>query len=1501
MYKKQLFLLVLLASLTVNLFASIPSGYYNNANNKCGATLKTALASIISSNVSKQSYAALWAAYETTDTRSWTGGDGKMWDRYANTSMTYGTNQDSGSGGTVEGDKYNREHSWPKSWFGGSTSAGPGTDLHHVICADKFANNKRSDNILAEVKTATWTGSISKLGTGGYGSKQSYTVFEPADEYKGDFARIYFYMVTMYQSNLSSWNTNYSSENVSKIIDGSTYPAFQTWYLEMLLAWAKADPVDYREVYRNDAVYAIQGNRNPFIDYPGLEDYVWGDHKTTNVDLNNYTDPYSGGGTTTTVATPTFSPAAGTYTSAQNVTISCATSGATIYYTTDGTAPTTSSSVYGSAIAVSSTTTIKAMAVKSGMTNSEVATATYTINSGGGSSGTQLMYESVSGYTSTSDGSAAITSQNSNWDYDNWNWSAFTRTYNGKNGCIKLGSGSGIGSVITNAISLTGAATLTYKVMKYSSNSSSVNVTVTGATASGDVTATPSSNSSWDDCTVNITGATGSITIQFASSNKQIYIDEIRLVTASSTQEQVETPTFSPAAGTYTSAQSVTISCTTSGATIYYTTDGSTPTTSSSVYSSAIPVSSTTTIKAMAVKSGMTNSEVATATYTINLPQVATPTFSPAAGTYTSAQSVTISSTTSGATIYYTTDGSTPTTSSSVYSSAISVSSTTTIKAMAVKSGYTNSEVATATYTINLPQAATPTFSPAAGTYTSAQSVTISSTTSGATIYYTTDGSTPTTSSSVYSSAISVSSTTTIKAIAVLSGYTNSEVATATYTINSGGGSSNSNEYELITSTNDLESGKKYLLVANNSSTYYAYTGVESNWGATTTVTPSNNVINIENTTIVPLILGGSSGAWTLQDETNNYYLALTSASNVLQTSSDATLSTSKWSIGTDNNLFVITNNGTTSSGTNYVIRFNTGANYLKFRCYKTTTTTSVIYVQLYKQKVSSTPTTVEAPTFSPGEGTYNSAQTVTISSATSGASIYYTTDNTTPSTSNGTQLTNGGSVTISSSCTLKAVAVLSGTTSSVTSGTYTINLPASVEAPVFSVGTGTYTSVQNVTITSATSGAVIYYTTDGSTPTTSSASLTNGATITISSSCTLKAIAYYNNASSTVTSATYTINISGGGSGSARYEKITSTSELTSGGQYLIVYEDGNVAFNGSLSTLDAASNNFAVTIESGSPNYIEATTDIDNKSFTITASGNDYTIQSASGYYVGRTANSNGMNTNTTTQYTNTIDFNTAGYANIVGSGGAYMRYNSNNDQKRFRYFTSSTYGGQKAVYLYKRVTTGGSATETIEVPISSLLYGTLYYSDRNLVVPANMIARTYNFNVGNPNPSWTYQSGDVIPAGTGVVLIANSAGTYEFEVTTDNTGHVDENSCMRGSDVTATTTGDGIRYYKLSLNSAGDPESVGFYWGAAEGGPFTNGAHKAYLVRPASAPEQANVSGFPFSDQTTGISGIDNPQLTIDKNAAVYTLDGRRVMNTSALQKGIYIVNGKKVVVK
>jgi ribosomal protein L40E len=336
------------------------------------------------------------------------------------------------------------------------------------------------------------------------------------------------------------------------------------------------------------------------------------------------------------------------------------------------------------------------------------------------------------------------------------------------------------------------------------------------------------------------------------------YLSKINLVT-----EKVVTPTFNPAGGSYSSAQSVTISCTTPGSSIRYTTDGADPTsTTGTVYSGAVSVGSSQTLKARAFASGITDSDVASATYTINIPsKVVTPAFSPTGGSYSSAQSVTISCTTPSSAIRYTTDGADPTsTTGTVFSGTISVSSSQTLKARAFASGMTDSDVASATYTITpppppppppQPKVTTPTLGPAGGTYTSAQSITISCSTSGSSIRYTTDGAIPTSSTgTAYSGAISVASNQTLKAKAFANGMTDSDVASATYTIvdktppsgtiqaNNGATKTDSNAVTLNLAATDNSGTVTQMRFSNDNSTYSQWQAYSST--ATWTLTEGN-------------------------------------------------------------------------------------------------------------------------------------------------------------------------------------------------------------------------------------------------------------------------------------------------------------------------------------------------------------------------------------------------------------------------------------------------------------------------------------------------------------------------------------------------------------------------------------------------------------------------------------------------------------------------------------
>jgi M6 family metalloprotease-like protein len=258
--------------------------YYEKADGKQGAALKTAMCGIIY-NRTEIDYDNLWTAYQTTDVRS----DGKIWDMYSNVT-SYDPVNDSHAN-SAEGSGFNREHSFPKSWFGGEIMP-MFSDLHHLYPVDGNINTRRSNNPYGENNGELYTSAngFSKLGActfPGYTGK----VFEPADEYKGDFARTYFYMVTCYEEKLPDWFTNYSTTEVTAVLDGSTYPGLSEWQLKMLMKWAKNDPVSEKETNRNNAVYSIQKNRNPFIDYPGLEEYVWGSMTTTAFSYDSYVQP----------------------------------------------------------------------------------------------------------------------------------------------------------------------------------------------------------------------------------------------------------------------------------------------------------------------------------------------------------------------------------------------------------------------------------------------------------------------------------------------------------------------------------------------------------------------------------------------------------------------------------------------------------------------------------------------------------------------------------------------------------------------------------------------------------------------------------------------------------------------------------------------------------------------------------------------------------------------------------------------------------------------------------------------------------------------------------------------------------------------------------------------------------------------------------------------------------------------------------------------------------
>ncbi len=283
---KQTLLFFLLTLLISTAKAQPPQGYYDPAAGKLGTALQQALHDIID-NHTAVSYASLWTHFQTTDKKS----NGKVWDMYSDIpggtppyEFTFGSDQCGNYSG--ESDCYNREHSWPKSWFNDGNPMY--TDMFHLVPTDGYVNGRRSNYPYGEVGTASWTSQNgSRLGdcaTPGY----TGVVFEPRDEYKGDFARNYFYMATRYYKEDSGWPG-------SAMVTGSQ---FKPWARAMLLIWAQEDPVSQKEINRNNAIYTIQDNRNPFIDHPEYANSIWGSNtgifdQPAQVALQVYPNPAS--------------------------------------------------------------------------------------------------------------------------------------------------------------------------------------------------------------------------------------------------------------------------------------------------------------------------------------------------------------------------------------------------------------------------------------------------------------------------------------------------------------------------------------------------------------------------------------------------------------------------------------------------------------------------------------------------------------------------------------------------------------------------------------------------------------------------------------------------------------------------------------------------------------------------------------------------------------------------------------------------------------------------------------------------------------------------------------------------------------------------------------------------------------------------------------------------------------------------------------------------------
>ena len=777
---------------------------------------------------------------------------------------------------------------------------------------------------------------------------------------------------------------------------------------------------------------------------------------------------------------PTFSPAAGSYSSAQTVTISDASPSSQIYYTTDGSTPSPgagTTKLYSAALTISATTTINAIATATGLSNSPVASSTYTISTGGSGIDFSLGFGAATssmtfnGSTGLDDTRLQLTNGGANqagsaWYNSQVNIQAFstdfamqlsnpvadgmTFTIQGS-GLTALGpSGGGLGygpDAPTNPSASTNTPIAKSVAIKFDLyNNAGEGGNSTGLYTNGASPTTPA--------------------IDLTSSGINLHSGDTMSVHMSYNGSVLSMTITDPVANTtFSTSWTVNIPSIVGGSTAYVGFTGGTGGSSSSQ-----------------------KIESWTFTSTGSTPTAATPTISPVAGTYTLPVSVTLTDATSGASIYYTTDGTTPTTASTLYATPFALTGPVTVKAIASASGYNPSAVASNAYAI---QAATPIFSPAPGTYTSSQSVTITDTTPNSTIYYTLNNTTPTTSSSLYSGPVFVGTTETLTAIAAAPGLVNSQPLAGLYTINSSGGTGISfpsgftagsmtllsaatingtslritdggtneasaawyptpvsiqtftTDFTFLVSggTSPTADGFAFVLQGIGATAIGPYGGGLGYGPATTTGTPG-----IGQSIAVKFDLYSNNGEGA--DSTGLYTNGASPTTPAVDMTSSAIDLHSghpfKVHMTYDGTNLAMTITDTTTNGTfsqtwpvNLPAIIGGNAAFAGFTG-GTGSLTAIQDIQNWTFTTGVTQTQAATPTFSPVAGTYTSAQNVTISSTTSGATIYYTTNGSTPTTSS-TKYT--GPVAVGTTETLNAIAVATGfANSNVGAAAYTIN-----------------------------------------------------------------------------------------------------------------------------------------------------------------------------------------------------------------------------------------------------------------------------------------------------------------------------------------------------------------------------------------------------------------------------------------------------------------------------
>lgn len=537
-----LFSLLLFAALSAS--ATIPPGYYSRINGKSGIALKDSVMKCIE-NHAVLSYGYLWEYYPSI---YYAEDKSVVFDMYSDNTYLYNS--------SVALPQMNKEHTVPKSWWGGSTESGPGCDIINVIPGEAKANNAKKDNPMGIANgTLSFDNGVTKVGTGvvnGYSDK----FFEPADIYKGNFARIYLYVATCYPD--IAWDIE-----KSKSMTVSSRATLKEWVQPMLLEWNKTDAVDANEIAMNERIFQIQGNRNPFIDYPELAEYIWGEKKGEPFLLSEH-NANEGVPSKLTAVVPTFNPLGGTSNEPKDietgslVTVKGSNSINNLYVRiNDGDwecfTPTTAynpstGATYNVAATTSLTlladTKIEAYCTQEGRDDSDITSFFYHVVD---HSNDYLLYTAFDDITN---GSNVTTSNNSSaWKgNDLFPADGLTNAY-AAGAAVRLGKSNETGRMISREIEYDGGKVeVEIEVKGWTTVEGRIAAYLTGSTPQ-DAAYQATMNDDWQTVTMTFEGVSKNPQLTVASTSKRLFVNKVAVKDVTTTD--IEVPAFSTSDNTY--------------------------------------------------------------------------------------------------------------------------------------------------------------------------------------------------------------------------------------------------------------------------------------------------------------------------------------------------------------------------------------------------------------------------------------------------------------------------------------------------------------------------------------------------------------------------------------------------------------------------------------------------------------------------------------------------------------------------------------------------------------------------------------------------------------------------------------------------------------------------------------------------------------------------------------------------------------------------------------